>query len=97
MLELTENLKNAASLYIEDKEAWKDVNRVKNWLSDIYDSLNDPKFWLKEDVIERAFTQLENIYTATKTRDLELIRKELTRLFNIFTLACWYLTTVQEK
>lgn len=97
MLELTENLKNTASLYIEDKEAWKDVKRIKNWLSDIYDSLNDPKFWLKEDVIERAFTQLENIYTATKTRDLELIRKELTRLFNIFTLACWILTTVQEK
>ena len=97
MLELTENLKNTASLYIEDKEAWKDVNRIKNWLSDIYDSLNDPKFWIKEDVIERAFTQLENIYTATKTRDLELIRKELTRLFNIFTLACWYFTTVKEK
>lgn len=97
MLELTENLKNTASLYIEDKEAWKDVKRIKNWLSDIYDSLNDPKFWLKEDVIERAFTQLENIYTATETRDLELIRKELTRLFNIFTLACWYFTTVQEK
>ena len=97
MLELTENLKNTASLYIEDREAWKDVKRIKNWLSEIYDSLNDPKFWLKEDVIERAFTQLENIYTATKTRDLELIRKELTRLFNIFTLACWYFTTVQKN
>ena len=97
MLELTENLKNTASLYIEDKEAWKDVKRIKNWLSDIYDSLNDPKFWFKEDVIERAFTQLENIYTATKTRDLELIRKELTRLFNIFTLSCWILTTVQKN
>ena len=36
MLELTENLKNTASLYIEDKEAWKDVKRIKNWLSDIY-------------------------------------------------------------
>ena len=30
MLELTENIKNTASLYIEDREAWKDVNRVKN-------------------------------------------------------------------
>ena len=97
MLELTENLKNTACLYIEDKKDWKDTKWILNWLSDIYERLIDPKYWKKEDVIKRAYDQLENIYTATKTRDLELIRKELTRLFNIFTLACWILTTAQEK
>ena len=96
MQELIKDLQNTAVLYCEDRENGKPTERIKNWLAEIIEARQlETKYSTAEEITARAYDQLENIYTATKTKNTDKIRQELTRLFNIFTLACWILTTNQ--
>lgn len=97
MQELIKDLQNTAILYCEDKQKMQCSIYLKRGFKDIIKTRDlKIKYWTEEEVIEKAYDQLENIYNATQTKNIELIRKELTRLFNIFTLACWILTTMQK-
>lgn len=97
MQQLIENLKNTISLYVEDKENWKDTKWIKNGLFEILDTFKiNCKYTKRDEVVENGYFQLANIYKALKQKDIEKVKKETNTFYNIFTLACWILTTYKK-
>ena len=98
MQEIIKDLQNTAVLYCEDRENGKPTERIKNWLAEIIEARQlKTKYSTAEEITARAYDQLENIYKATKTKNIEETSKELGKLYNIFTLACWILTTLHSN
>lgn len=98
MQELIANLNNTAVLYVEDRQNNKNTDRIKEGLKEIIKTLDlKLKYNTEEEVIEKALEKLENIYKATKTKDIFLIQQALQSLYNTFTLACGVLTTLEQK
>lgn len=95
--ELIKDLQNTAILYCEDRESNKPTEWIKDWMREIVKMRNiETKYKTIDQIIDNAYLQLENIYTTTKTKNIEETRQEMNRLFNIFTLASGILTTEER-
>ena len=78
------NLQNLVNLYIEDRDEWKDITRVQNWILELLKEFNI-QFTSNKIVARQKMIELDELYTLLKNfdfrRDTEKLNQKTERFF----------------
>lgn len=78
------NLQNLVNLYIEDRDEWKDITRVQNWILELLKEFNI-QFTSNKIVARQKMIELDEIYNILKDfnflKDAWKLNKKVERFF----------------